>query len=58
MELIKFIFSSFWIWLGFFLFLMVICESIVDCIQAICQKNRTIHTKVENKQQDDSKGGD
>jgi hypothetical protein len=38
MDLVKFIFSSFWIWLGAFLMLAIVVEGIVNIVKAIMQK--------------------
>lgn len=35
MELVRFIFSSFWIWLGFTTLVAVVLKYLVDCIKAI-----------------------
>ena len=35
LEIIKFIFSNFWRWVGFFLILVVLTQAVIDLIKAI-----------------------
>jgi hypothetical protein len=41
LEILKFIFSSFWIWLGSFLILVIIVYGIADIIKSFRVKNVT-----------------
>lgn len=41
MEFIRFIFSSFWVWLGFLLLVGAVSGCVVEVIKA-CKRNRTV----------------
>lgn len=45
MDALRFIFSSFWIWLGFTTLVAVVLKYLVDAIKAICNtRNVKIYT--------------
>lgn len=42
MELLQFVFSDFWIWLGSFCLLYCILDKLADIVRA-CKRNKAIH---------------
>ena len=56
MEFLRFIFSSFWVWLGFFILLSMIGGGVIELMKA-CKRNRKVtgyrigqrwHVQIEN----------
>jgi hypothetical protein len=52
MEFIKFIFSSFWIWLGALVLLSVVCQTLVSIIEIIVFKKDPCKEKDEEENED------
>ena len=47
-EVLQFIFSSFWIWLGFTTLVAVVLKYLVDAIEAICRGRKVKIHNFEN----------
>ena len=56
MEFLRFIFSSFWVWLGFFILVSMIGGGVIELVRA-CKRNRKVtayqiggqwHVTIEN----------
>ena len=64
MEFLRFIFSSFWVWLGFTILLSLIGGGVLELVKA-CKRNRKVmayqigtrwHVEIENASKDDVRG--
>jgi hypothetical protein len=64
MELIGFIFSSFWVWLGFVILLSMFGGGVIELVK-VCKRNRKVtayqigsrwHVEIENASGDDVRG--
>lgn len=62
MEFWRFIFSSFWVWLGFVILVSMIGGGVIELVKA-CRRNRkvtvvrmgrSIHTTIENATKDEA----
>ena len=62
MEFLRFIFSSFWVWLGFVILVSMIGGGVIELVKA-CRRNRkvtvvrmdrSIHTTIENATKDEA----
>lgn len=62
MEFLRFIFSSFWVWLGFLILVSMIGGGVIELVKA-CKRNRkvtvvrmgaSIHTTIENATKDEA----
>ena len=47
-EILQFIFSSFWIWLGFSTLVAVVLKYLVDAIEAVCRGRKVKIYNFEN----------
>ena len=47
-EILQFIFSSFWIWLGFSTLVAVVLKYLVDAIEAVCRARKVKIYNFEN----------
>lgn len=47
-EILQFIFSSFWIWLGFSTLVSVVLKYLVDAIEAVCRGRKVKIYNFEN----------
>ena len=61
-EFLRFIFSSFWVWLGFLILVSMIGGGVIELVKA-CKRNRkvtvvrmgaSIHTTIENATKDEA----
>lgn len=46
-EFLRFVLSSFWIWLGFLILVLTTCEGIAQIIRAIKPERRTVDARKE-----------
>ena len=62
MEFLRFIFSSFWVWLGFVILVSMIGGGVIELVKA-CRRNRKVtvvrmgrsnHTTIENATKDEA----
>ena len=62
MEFLRFIFSSFWVWLGFVILVSMVGGGVIELVKA-CRRNRkvtvvrmgrSIHTTIENATKDEA----
>ncbi len=62
MEFLRFIFSSFWVWLGFLILVSMIGSGVIELVKA-CKRNRkvtvvkmgaSVHTTIENATKDEA----
>ena len=62
MEFLRFVFSSFWVWLGFIILVSVAGSGVIELVKA-CRRNRkvtvvrmgrSIHTTIENATKDEA----
>lgn len=62
MEFLQFIFSSFWVWLGFLILVSMIGGGVIELVKA-CKRNRkvtvvkmgaSVHTTIENATKDEA----
>lgn len=62
MEFLRFIFSSFWVWLGFMLLVSMVGGGVIELVKA-CKRGRkvtvvkmgaSVHTTIENATKDEA----
>lgn len=62
MEFWRFIFSSFWVWLGFVILVSMVGSGVIELVKA-CKRNRkvtvvkmgaSVHTTIENATKDEA----
>ena len=62
MEILRFIFSSFWVWLGFIILAVILGGGLVELVKA-CKRNRKVtayqigerwHVEIENATEKDA----
>lgn len=63
MEFLQFVFSSFWVWLGFVIMLLMIGGGLIELVKA-CKRGRkitvvrtgkSVHTTIENATKEEAK---